>query len=96
MPTTPWSIAGANFGYWSTLVTSHPYGAHPSVAIEPSSRNFAILSNNAKLNGGRFKPLQRAIGAETGHANLSGSKHEAMTIAGGTQDNGGKPLKSSR
>ncbi|CAN5306078.1 FkbM family methyltransferase [soil metagenome] len=79
---------GANFGYWSTLVTSRPYGAHPSVAIEPSSRNFATLSNNARLNGGRFQTLQRAIGAEAGTANLSGSKHEAMTIAGGTQDNG--------
>lgn len=79
---------GANFGYWSTLVTSRPYGAHPSVAIEPSSRNFAILSANARLNGGRFQSLQRAIGAEAGTANLSGSKHEAMTIAGGMQDNG--------
>ena len=78
---------GANFGYWSTLVTSRPYGAHPSIAIEPSSRNFAILSNNARLNGNRFQTLRRAIGAEAGTANLSGHKHEAMTIAG-TQDNG--------
>ncbi len=79
---------GANFGYWSTLVTSRPYGAHPSVAIEPSSRNFAILSNNARLNGGRFQSMQCAIGAEAGSANLSGSKHEAMTIAGAARDSG--------
>ena len=79
---------GANFGYWSTLVTSGPYGAHRSLAIEPSSRNFAILSSNARLNGGRFQLLQRAIGAEAGRATLSGHKHEAMTIAGGAQDNG--------
>ena len=79
---------GANFGYWSTLVTSRPYGAHRSLAIEPSSRNFAILSNNAGLNGSRFHLLQRAIGAEPGRATLSGHKHEAMTIAGGAQDNG--------
>ncbi len=79
---------GANFGYWSTLVTSRPYGAHASVAIEPSSRNFAILSSNAGLNGGRFQSVQCAIGAVAGTANLSGSKHEAMTIAGATQDNG--------
>lgn len=79
---------GANFGYWSTLVTSRPYGAHPSVAIEPSSRNFAILSANAKLNGNRFPAIQCAIGAEAGRANLSGSKHEAMTITGTPHDGG--------
>lgn len=79
---------GANFGYWSTLVTSQSYGAHPCIAIEPSSRNFAVLSNNAALNSHRFQTMQCAIGAEAGTANLSGSKHEAMTIAGATQDNG--------
>lgn len=79
---------GANFGYWSTLVTSRLYGAHRSVAIEPSSRNFKILSNNASLNGGRFQPLQNAIGSKPGTARLSGSKHEAMTIAGSAADGG--------
>lgn len=73
---------GANFGYWSTLVTSRLYGAHSSVAIEPSSRNFAILSANARLNAGRFQPKRYAIGAQAGTARLSGSKHEAMSIAG--------------
>lgn len=79
---------GANFGYWSTLVTSRLYGSHPSVPIEPSSRNFAILSNNARLNGARFEPMQYAIGAEAGTARLSGSKHEAMTIMGGGDGDG--------
>ncbi|MBX9711799.1 MAG: FkbM family methyltransferase [Xanthobacteraceae bacterium] len=79
---------GANFGYWSTLVTSHLYGSHPSVAIEPSARNFAILSANATLNGERFSPRRCAIGAEAGTARLSGSKHEAMTIAGTAADSG--------
>ena len=83
---------GANFGYWSTLVTSRLYGAHPSLPIEPSSRNFAILSNNARLNGGRFQPKQYAIGAEPGTARLSGSKHEAMTITGGA-DGGGEDVQ---
>jgi FkbM family methyltransferase len=79
---------GANFGYWSTLVTSRPYGSHSSVAIEPSSRNFAILSANGRLNGGRFPALHCAIGATAGTATLSGSKHEAMTIAGASQGGG--------
>jgi FkbM family methyltransferase len=73
---------GANFGYWSVLVTSKPFGAHRSVAIEPSSRTFAKLSANAKINGNRFKAMQRAIGAKAGIARLSGAKHEQLSIAG--------------
>lgn len=71
---------GANFGYWSTLVTSRPYGSHRSIAIEPSSKNFSVLRRNANLNGGRFSLLHSAIGSSTGFAKLSGLKHEAMTI----------------
>ena len=35
---------GANYGYWSVLVSSAPYGSHKAIAIEPSSQNFAKLS----------------------------------------------------
>lgn len=79
---------GANFGYWSTLVSSRPYGAHRSIAIEPSSRNFETLCANAGLNGGRFSPMKLAVGAQRGSACLSGNKHEAMTIAGPASDGG--------
>jgi FkbM family methyltransferase len=82
---------GANYGYWSVLVTSGPYGAHNSIAIEPSSRNFAKLTNNAALNGDRFATLQRAIGASDGMARLSGRKHEALSIAG-EQDGDGEDV----
>ena len=75
---------GANFGYWSTLITSRPYGSHPSIAIEPSSNNFAALTNNALINGSRFSLLKAAIGAKSGTAHLSGRKHESMSIASGT------------
>jgi FkbM family methyltransferase len=73
---------GANFGYWSVLVTSKPFGAHKVIAIEPSSDNFAKLANNAKVNGDRFETLKCAIGAAKGTARLSGTKHEAFSIAG--------------
>src|SRR5436305_8003467 len=73
---------GANFGYWSVLVTSKPFGAHRSIAIEPSSRTFAKLSANAKINGNRFKPMQRAIGAKASVARLSGAKHEKLSKIG--------------
>ena len=38
---------GANYGYWSVLVSSKPFGAHKAIAIEPSGQNFPKLANNA-------------------------------------------------
>ncbi|WP_029584468.1 FkbM family methyltransferase [Bradyrhizobium sp. URHD0069] len=74
---------GANYGYWSVLISSAPYGSHKAIAIEPSSQNFAKLKNNAEINGNRFKVMKCAIGAARGTARLSGTKHEAFSIAGG-------------
>ncbi|MCB1412835.1 MAG: FkbM family methyltransferase [Xanthobacteraceae bacterium] len=74
---------GANYGYWSVLVSSRPFGAHKAIAIEPSSVNYARLANNARANGGRFQAMHCAIGAARGTARLSGTKHEAFSIAGG-------------
>jgi FkbM family methyltransferase len=73
---------GANYGYWSVLVTSKPFGAHKAIAIEPSSENFAKLANNAGVNGNRFETMKCAIGATKGTAQLSGTKHEKFSIAG--------------
>jgi FkbM family methyltransferase len=73
---------GANYGYWSVLVSSAAFGARKAIAIEPSSENFARLSHNAEINGNRFDVMQSAIGAVRGTARLSGVKHEAFSIAG--------------
>ncbi|MFC0243198.1 FkbM family methyltransferase [Rhodopseudomonas telluris] len=73
---------GANYGYWSVLVSSRPFGAHRTLAIEPSRANFARLANNAAVNGDRFKTMQCAIGSARGTARLSGTKHEALSIVG--------------
>jgi FkbM family methyltransferase len=77
---------GANYGYWSVLVSSSPYGSHKAIAVEPSSQNFAKLANNAEINGGRFEVMKCAIGAARGTARLSGTKHEAFSIAGDAAD----------
>jgi FkbM family methyltransferase len=77
---------GANYGYWSILVSSAPFGAHRALAIEPSAKNFAVLSHNARVNGDRFVVMKSAVGAARGTARLSGSKHEALSIAGGGAD----------
>jgi FkbM family methyltransferase len=73
---------GANFGFWSVLVSSAPFGRHPVVAIEASSRNAARLSRNAELNAGRFRILHRAVGATSGNKVWlsSGAKHEAFQV----------------
>jgi FkbM family methyltransferase len=73
---------GANYGYWSVLVSSKPFGSRKAIAIEPSSQNFPKLANNAKVNGNRFEAVKCAIGAARGTARLSGIKHEAFSIAG--------------
>ena len=78
---------GANYGYWSVLVSSKPYGSHRAIAVEPSSNNLAVLRNNAAANGNRFEVLHGAIGGMRGTARLSGTKHEAFSIAG-EQTNG--------
>ena len=74
---------GANYGYWSVLVSSAPFGSHRAIAIEPSSQNFPKLANNARVNDERFDVMKCAIGAERGTAHLTGTKHEAFSIAGG-------------
>jgi FkbM family methyltransferase len=73
---------GANYGYWSVLVSSKPFGSHKAIAIEPSGQNFPKLANNANINGNRFEAMKCAIGAARGTARLSGTKHEAFSIAG--------------
>ena len=73
---------GANYGYWSVLVSSAPFGSHKAIAIEPSGQNFQKLVNNAYINGDRFETMKCAIGAARGTARLSGTKHEAFSIAG--------------
>ena len=74
---------GANYGYWSVLVSSAPFGAHRALAIEPSAKNYARLAHNARVNGDRFATMKCAVGAARGTATLSGTKHEALSIAGG-------------
>lgn len=73
---------GANYGYWSVLASSRPFGAHKAIAIEPSEQNYAKLTNNSRVNGNRFETMKCAIGAGRGTARLSGTKHEAFSIAG--------------
>lgn len=70
---------GANFGYWSVLASSRPFGRQPTLAIEASSENAKRLKTNSLLNGGRFRWLNAAIGGKAGgFARITGARHEAF------------------
>lgn len=70
---------GANFGYWSVLVSSKPFGAQTALAIEASPKNAERPELNASLNGNRFPWLNAAVGrASGGYAHITGHKHEAL------------------
>lgn len=84
---------GANFGFWSVLASSRPYGSHPVLAVEASASNYARLVRNARLNGGRFKTLHRAIGSTPGSAWLHGRKHEALSIMNNHQGPAGEQVE---
>lgn len=78
---------GANFGYWSVLASSMPFGRQQTVAIEASPENAKLLRTNALLNGDRFRWLNAAIGGKAGgFARIKGAKHEAMETLALTQD----------
>jgi len=72
---------GANFGYWSVLVTGADLGRHPAVAIEASGRNVAELQGNAALNDDRFAVVHAAVAEiDGGFVSLGGPTHEGLAI----------------
>lgn len=73
--------AGANYGFWSILASSAPYGRHLTVAIEPSGINFERLVLNAGANGNRFHTLRRAVLDESGRrVTLYGKLHCGLSL----------------
>lgn len=75
---------GANYGYWSVLVSSRMFGAHAAAAVEAAPDTFVWLSRNARANADRFAALNRAVAARSGDTvAVYGGKHEARSIVGG-------------
>ena len=72
---------GANFGYWSVLVSGKSLGAHRVVAVEASGKNFEELSANAALNERRFEVVHAAVAEQDGGAvALGGPTHDSLAI----------------
>ena len=55
---------GANYGYWSAIMSSDEFNSHDCLAIEASSDSFEILDKTASINEKRFRCLQRAVYCE--------------------------------
>ena len=71
---------GANFGYWSVLASSAPFGRQTVLAIEASPGNAARLTLNARLNDNRYRCMNAAIGGRTGgFVRVAGRQHEAFS-----------------
>ena len=75
---------GANFGYWSALVSGPGLGGHPALAIEASPDTFALLERTARLNGNRFACLRLALVPEPVPSVrfVQGDKHQGRHILG--------------
>lgn len=70
---------GANWGFYSVLVTGPTFGYAGSVAIEANPTTFARLRENAHLNEERFVCLPFAIGARSGdRVVLASTEHHAV------------------
>jgi FkbM family methyltransferase len=71
---------GANWGYYSVLVTGPSFGYAGGIALEANPTTFERLRENSRLNGDRFTCLQYAVGAESGkRVRLSHTEHHAIT-----------------
>ena len=53
---------GANFGYWSLLVSSKEFNKKKVIAIEPLRSNFNFLKKNLLDNNNRFEILNIGAG----------------------------------
>jgi FkbM family methyltransferase len=57
---------GANYGYWSVLLSGPLYGKRNVIAVEASADTFGALESNCELNSLRFMPLRGAVSGSSG------------------------------
>lgn len=70
---------GANWGYYSVLVTRPGFGYRGGIAIEANPPTFARLRENARVNDERFVCLANAVGARSGErVTLGHTDHHAV------------------
>ncbi|MBA3430304.1 MAG: FkbM family methyltransferase [Actinobacteria bacterium] len=82
---------GANFGYWSILVSSEAYGSKKVLAVEASPSTYQDLLGNCKLNGDRFQCFHQAVttvpGARAAVRSANGHPGASITFETDALDN---------
>jgi FkbM family methyltransferase len=73
---------GANYGYWSVILSGLTYGKRNVIAIEASPRTFKVLESNWALNDKRFTCLNRAVSMRSGESlPFEGRTHDSAHIS---------------
>jgi len=72
---------GANFGYFSILMSELSGSTGQTIAIEPNPRIAELLRATRFVNGGKFKVIESAIANKKGEAILTINERE---LGGGT------------
>ena len=62
--------AGANYGYWSTLLSSKKYKQKKVIALEPLKSNYNYLKKNMSDNNNRFKVLNIGVGEKQKYSKI--------------------------
>jgi len=74
---------GANYGYWSLLVSSPGFGAKSVVSVEASGESFNRLCANAAQRGDLITPHHLAIWNKSGESlEFFGSRHAGRSLLG--------------
>lgn len=76
---------GANYGYWSAILSSPEFHSHPCLAIEASEQTFPGLLVTAKANNERFQCIKGAIWNKSGEtiSFTEGGRHAGRHIVDG-------------
>ena len=82
--------AGANYGYWSLLVSSKKFNKKKAIALEPLKSNYNFLHKNRLDNLNRFKTLNLGVGEKKKHTKIYYSNQTSNVGASIYKDNNKK------
>lgn len=82
--------AGANYGYWSLLVSSKKFNKKKAIALEPLKSNYNFLHKNRLDNQNRFKTLNLGVGEKKKYTKIYYSDQTSNVGASIYKDNNKK------
>jgi len=82
--------AGANYGYWSLLVSSKKFNKKKAISLEPLKSNYNFLYKNKLDNKNRFKSLNLGVGEKKKYTKIYYSDQNSNVGASIYKDNNKK------